>query len=339
MLHILFCILKIIGIILAVILGILLLLVCVVLFVPVCYKVQAEGSGSLDGIRAHGQVLWLLGLIRVIVDFKDRTLEYTIKIAWKKLGGRPKTVREREDKKEDEGQSEDQEPERIETFEKNEESEAFEETIKQSRQKPEEDGRISKETSGVQKEAEADVEEYLEEKQESDEKDYEKDKNKNSSAKKIKGKLAGIKAKITQIPAKFKCTTEKIYGKIKETSEKKDELTTFITTPAHINTLKKGKQEAIKLLRRMAPRKVTADIRYGFEDPSLTGRVLAGLGILYPFLGDQIQITPDFQEQVLEGNIRIEGRIYAVYLVMMAVKLLLSRDVRQTIKDVKKFKL
>ena len=108
---------------------------------------------------------------------------------------------------------------------------------------------------------------------------------------------------------------------------------------AHKNALVRGKKEIFKLLGRLSPKVLQADIHYGFEDPSLTGKVLAGFGILYPFLGDQVQITPDFQEKVLEGRLCVKGRIYVRHLVLMAVKLLLDRNVRQTIKDVRKFKL
>lgn len=344
MLHILFLIFKIIGIILAVILGILLLLVCIVLFVPICYKGEAEGTGNLDGIWAHGQIIWLFGLVKVIVDFKDRSLDYSIRIAWKKLGGRPETVGEIEEKKEDEEYSrkdeeynKDKETERLEAFEENEESEAFPKIPEQIHQKPEEADQASEKASGIQEETGTDVEEDAKGKQKSNE--NEKGKKRVSFIEKIKTRFSQLLAKIEQIPAKFKCTTEKIYDKIKETSEKKDKITALITDPSHVNALKKGMCEVMKLLRRIAPGTAVADVRYGFEDPSLTGRVLAGLGILYPFFGTHVQIKPDFQEKVLEGNVYVKGRIYVVYLAAMAVNMLLSRDVRQIIKDVKKFKL
>lgn len=344
MLHILFLFLKIIGIILAVILGILLLLVCIVLFVPICYKGEAEGTGNLDGIWAHGQIIWLFGLVKIIVDFKDRSLDYSIRIAWKKLGGRPETVGERKEKKEDEEYSKkdedynkDKEPEKLEAFEKNEESEALPKIPDQIHQKPEGSNQASEKASGIQEETGTDVEEDAKGKQKSNE--NEKGKKRISFIEKIKTRFSEISAKIEQIPVKFKCTTEKIYGKIKETSEKKDKITALITDPSHVNALKKGTCEVMKLLRRIAPGTVVADIHYGFEDPSLTGRVLAGLGILYPLLGRHVQIKPDFQETVLEGNVNIKGRIYAVFVAVMAVNMLLNRNVLQTIKDVKKFKL
>ena len=53
MIHILLLILKMIGVIIAVILGILVLLVCIVLFVPIRYKVGAACDGTISGVKAN----------------------------------------------------------------------------------------------------------------------------------------------------------------------------------------------------------------------------------------------------------------------------------------------
>ena len=71
MLHILFLILKIIGIILAVILGLLLLAICIVLFVPICYKADLHGSGNARELMVHAKVSWLFGLIKAVLDRKS----------------------------------------------------------------------------------------------------------------------------------------------------------------------------------------------------------------------------------------------------------------------------
>ncbi len=347
MLHILFLILKIIGIILAVILGILLLLACIVLFVPVCYKAEAKSEGTLEDVQVHGQISWLFGLIRAVVQLRGKTLDYSVRIAWKKLGARPESVQERRDKGEDEDEKREQEPETFKAAEASEEIEEPEgskepETLPENPEKihgkHERAVPLSEEKPGLEEEAPEDAAEGSEKEQEDDEREHEDRPQKLPFLKKIKHKISEAAARLRQLPGKFKCTTEKICGKIKETSGKKDKLTAFITEPSHVNTLKKGKNEVLKLLGRIAP-KVSADIHYGFEDPSLTGKILAFLGILYPFLGNNMQVTPDFQEKVLEGNLHVKGRIYVAHLAAAAVNLLLSKDVRRTIKDVKNFQL
>ena len=78
MLQILFLIIKIIGIILAVLLGLALLILLLVLFVPVRY--QAYGIRSSRECRAGGRVSWLLRLLCIPFSFQDGELEIKVKL-------------------------------------------------------------------------------------------------------------------------------------------------------------------------------------------------------------------------------------------------------------------
>lgn len=64
MIHILFMILKALGILLLVLLFLVLLIVCTVLFLPFCYRAQVlkEEEGCLR--KASGRVSWLSELSR-----------------------------------------------------------------------------------------------------------------------------------------------------------------------------------------------------------------------------------------------------------------------------------
>ena len=78
MLQILFLIIKIIGIILAVLLGLALLILLLVLFVPVRYR--AYGIRSSRECRAEGRVSWLLRLLCIPFSFQDGELEIKVKL-------------------------------------------------------------------------------------------------------------------------------------------------------------------------------------------------------------------------------------------------------------------
>ena len=78
MLQILFLIIKIIGIILAVLLGLALLILLLVLFVPVRY--QAYGIRSSRECRAGGRASWLLRLLCIPFSFQDGELEIKVKL-------------------------------------------------------------------------------------------------------------------------------------------------------------------------------------------------------------------------------------------------------------------
>lgn len=349
MLHILFVILKILGIILAVILGILLLLVCIVLFVPICYKGEAESAGTLEDIQAHVQAVWLFGLVKAAVDFRNKSPDFYIRIAWIKIGGRTESISE-EEESEHEGNKEyekcgEEHREALEKEEKERKASGSEKhrEIKEEHSKDYEGSaecaEIPKEESEVQKEIGEDVPKICEERTKRNKRPAKERRRKISLVEKLKEQFQKYVQKIRQAIEKFKCTIQELCGKIEKTSEKKDRLTAFITDKTHTAALGKGKKELMKFLGHLSPKAFQADIHYGFEDPSLTGKVLAGFGVLYPFLGDHARITPDFQEKVLEGSLRVKGRIYVMHVAALAVKLLFDSKVRRTIKDVRNFKL
>lgn len=323
MLHILLLILKILGIILAIILGLIVLIVCIVLFVPVCYRAEGEAEGSVSSLRIRGQISWLFGLVKIVVSLKGKEPDYYIKIAWKKLGEqkKQKTARKREEdnyeldsdiisgcETEIETSEKKSEKKNTETIRKNTSEDV--EKLEESKKIPEKEPTVSEQTG----------------KDEGEEVEKE-------------SKIQKIILKIKRITDNIKCTIKRFCDKIKEISEKKEHITEFVTDETHLHALAKTKKELFKLLRRILPAYIQSNIRFGFDDPSLTGRILAILGALYPFLGENVNVTPDFQEKVLEGDFRLKGRIYVVHPVLLALNLLLCKDVRKTIKDIKAFKL
>ena len=79
MLHIIVLILKILGIILAVLLGIIVLLLCIVLFVPVRYEISAEFPGKLENTTAKVRFSWFLHLIAGEAGYTEKDGEVVSK--------------------------------------------------------------------------------------------------------------------------------------------------------------------------------------------------------------------------------------------------------------------
>ena len=130
-----------------------------------------------------------------------------------------------------------------------------------------------------------------------------------------------------------------ISDKIKDLLQKKEKITDFLTEESHVCAFKKVKKALFVLLKRLKPKKINMKLHFGFDDPSVTGKVLAGLSIIYPFLGDTTEIIPDFENKILEGKVYLKGRIRLCHFIWMALKLLLSRGVRISYKDIRNFKL
>ena len=61
-------------------------------------------------------------------------------------------------------------------------------------------------------------------------------------------------------------------------------------------------------------------------------------GMLFPFLGENTVIVPDFENKVLEGSVHIEGKIHNFRMLAILWRLIKDRDVRKIIIDVKKLK-
>ena len=310
MLHILFLILKIIGIILAVILGLILLVICIVLFVPICYKADLHGSGNARELTVHAKVSWLFGLIKAVFALENGKTDLSVRIAWKKFGDSDPVEDKAEDRK-----SVMQEKQVIQGEEKQDDT----------------TNRITDKAVEDQTEKAEKSEQTAKTRPESTEKKQRKKKDRKEDS--------DSASKIEQSTEKIKCTYHKFCDKINEITEKKDKMSDFLTDETHKNAFLKLKNEAFHLLKKLKPKKIQGEITFGFEDPSLTGRLLAWISMIYPWIGEHTDITPDFEHRTLSGDLSIRGRLYVITPVVTAIRLILSKAVRRSFKDIRNFKL
>ena len=319
MLHILFLILKIIGIILAVILGLILLVICIVLFVPICYKADLHGSGNARELTVHAKESWLFGLIKAVFALENGKTDLSVRIAWKKFGDSDPV----EDKAED----------RVEEKPKPEKKAVMQEkqVIQGEEKQDDTTNRITDKAVEDQTEKAEKSEQSAKTRPESTEKKQRKKKDRKEDS--------DSASKIEQITEKIKCTYHKFCDKINEITEKKDKITDFLTDETHKNAFLKLKNEAFHLLKKLKPKKIQGEITFGFEDPSLTGRLLAWISMIYPWIGEHTDITPDFEHRTLSGDLSIRGRLYVITPVVTAIRLILSKAVRRSYKDIRNFKL
>lgn len=334
MLHILFLILKIIGIILAVILGILVLLICVVFFVPVSYQGSAKCDGTIESLCGILKVTWLFRLIQVNAKYENGNLRYSVQIAWKKITG-GKSLEKNEKKMEEEPGDKLSPSESVE-YQKDEKVVQESEEVQCSvEQKTEERTSISE-----RPEEEAETTDFpVEEPEEKLVEEEQQEKEKTSFIEKIRNKINGFKQKLINLCDKIKCTIKNICDKLKVLLEKKDKVMQFIKDKNHIKAFLKLKKEVFKLLKRLRPKEFAVKAKYGFEDPSLTGKVLAVLSMLYPFTEDHMEVIPDFENKILQGRLMVKGRIYVIYFICTVWNLVWCKHIRLLYKDIRNFKL
>ena len=299
MLHIVGLILRILGILLLGIIGLLLLLLCILLFVPVRYELKAEFPGELSSAKVRFRLAWLFHFLSARVHYEEQEFAWWLRVAWKKF---PKA--EEPDKETEEEPDIKKEPD--------------------AKQEPDE-----KETTDI------DIKEIPED---SSIKWTERENQENRKKEKKPSVYERLKRKIITIWQKIKYTFAKICGKIKDISKNisdtKEAIQIFLNDEVHRSAFRKVKKELIWIKRLLKPKIFQVRLNYGFEDPCLTGQILGLLGMVYPFVGDNMEIEPDFEQKVLKGDIHIKGRIRMIHLAVFAVKLFVHKETRKTIMEV-----
>lgn len=319
MLEIVFLILKIAGIIFVSVLGILIVVVCFALFVPVRYRGDFSAADTdvseKKAVSAKFRATWLLYLVRVYISYEE-TARVRVKLLFftlmdtakeKKAKRRKKEREKKEDRTEEDAESTPKEDAESTPEEKEENTESAPEENTESI--PEE----KRENGAEQQESEDDG---------TDEKERRPKKEKKN-----------IKTIISNILQTIRDFCDKLKG-IKEKAEKIEEL--WISDHMAKSRSLLGRQLAC-LLRHTKPKKLEGYIRFGFDDPSTTGYAMAVYGILYPIWSPKLDLYPDFEKQVLDCHILIKGKIRVWHFVRAALRLILSKDVRRVIKDIRKF--
>ena len=142
--------------------------------------------------------------------------------------------------------------------------------------------------------------------------------------------------KVAAVLEKIEYTFDRMCAKIELLSAKAEIVTEFLSDDVHQSAFLKCLAELKKLLFRLRPKQCRGMIRFGFEDPSLTGKVLAGASMLYPYWGEHVYCCPDFEEKVLEGEVSVKGSLRILPAAVMGWNLLWSRNVRRTVLDAKR---
>lgn len=308
MLHILWLIIKFILIILGIAGALLLSVLLLLLFCPVRYLIQGSKpeEGGMSGLKGQVRVSWLFRGItfRFFYENKETKTDFRIfGISAGKFRRRKKKAPEKsarsEEKISDENISTEKELPSLEKLPSVTETKEKTEMLK------------------IQEKAAKEKEEKREEIQESE------------PEKKKPGLLKGFMEKIKSIPAKIR----KIRLTIKRTCVKIEWWKGFFSNPRIKEAISFCWKDIKKLIRHILPVKVEGNVTFGFEDPSITGRIVALLGMSIPFHKNRIQVMPLFQtdRNILEGNIKMKGRIYGVVLVKTAAEIYFNKNVKYMI--------
>lgn len=90
-----------------------------------------------------------------------------------------------------------------------------------------------------------------------------------------------------------------------------------------------------RIIRKIAPRKFSVNLHLGFEDPATMGQVLAVWGMLYPVHMGAVDIQPEFDQTVLEGDFSFRGRVSVFVFVHAGCILFFNKDLKRLIRSLR----
>lgn len=323
MIHILFMILKALGILLLVLLFLVLLIVCTVLFLPFCYRAQVlKEEEGFACVKASGRVSWLFGAVALTASYEEQKPEAQILLfgasleTWKR---RLKKIRRGEAS--------------VPRTEENETENALEAEKTAEQKAPDQKEKQQKVTA----------------QKEQPEQEQEPDAPKKSILERFFGRIEYLPEKLLNLASRLLQTAfrllelpfrllEKLEQKIqagRRLKRKWESVKKFFRSKMFREALLHAKKEVLYFLKKAAPKKVTGTVRFGFNDPALTGETLGILGMIYGKLPKALSIQPDFEQEILQGDVRMKGSFQAVTAAGIALRLFRDQNLRKTIRHFK----
>lgn len=290
-------ILSIIGILLLALLGLALLLLLLALFFPVTYRV--EGEKSPDSLRLSAKADWLLGVLRVRYAYPEPG-KVTVKLLWK-------TLLDMSPGKGDDAEEGAAGSEPARGASSDAEAEAGSEPARE----------VSSDA-----EAEAGSEQARE---------ASSDAEAETGTEPPQTFFSRIFEKIKKI----KYTILEIYDRIKEIWENISYYIALLQDENTAGLWSHVKMRTGKVLKNIRPRRIRANVTFGTGAPDTTGYVFGVYGMLSPFLGSRVCVTPDFTQAILEGDFDVSGHITVWTCAWNALRLLLDKKLHLFLKKMK----
>ena len=357
MLYVLLVLLKIIGILLALVIG----LIILILAAPVRYSFRFHMDENMPP-GGQVKVTWLFCILYMKASYIDKIFDYRVRIFGYQIMGnqkeflekkqkkkeqkqkakkekeekqKQKEKREKEEKQRQEEKGESREPEELRTLSLPEEEKAGEDAVGQP--------------SGEATTAEAEVQEADDGAAEADvrkadasmaEADILKEEAGAAEADILKGDAGAAEAKKTgagkrkRTSAKAKDKNIRRDGRLASLRKKIEGLKAVWKEYNGKQLLDFAKTTIIKIMKHVLPRKISGYIRFGFDDPAVTGIVTGAAALFYPKYQNSFSLEPDFQRQCFSANCRGRGRIHLGFFVYIGITALLNRDVRNLIKKI-----
>lgn len=258
---------------------------------------RVDGMKSSETMKVAARVKWLFGFVRVIFEYPDPA-EPKIKILFFTLGNRKKKQNSRKKK------TKNTEPAPSDSAEKDE-AEVPEGSVVNDTQAEQPQPVSAAETAEIAPAENTDSDPVNDHKKEKE------------------------KKKEQKIP-------------VSERLEKlKEEAAFFISLWEQDSTkafVKELLGRLLKILKKFFPRSVKGKIHFGAASPDITGYAMAAYSVGRTMFPKKLKLSfePEFNEEILEGELHIKGHITVIVLVWNGLKIILDRRLHRLLKELKK---
>lgn len=305
MLHVLFILLKILGILLLLLVGVLLL----VLLAPLRYSFKLEKEEQVSP-EFSVRVTWLCWLFYFKASYIEKVFDYRIRILGHQIAGNQKEFLKKQKKKAEKAQ----EKRRKEKENRKKESQKKEKKLPVT---------ISEEKVSVTEKPEEDLL-----KEQESEGSYSGESVTDAASHKELPTEKQVKEKTDNSSKRKGSFFKKGKARIKSLKDAKSNLDQFPWR----EWLELGKDIVIRFFKHVLPQKLRGTITFGCSDPADTGYVTGIAAVFYPKYGESFSLYPDFERKVFTAQCEGKGRIRLGYILVLVVSILREKSVRTMIK-------
>jgi hypothetical protein len=332
MLHILFLILKTIGIVIGIAAGIVLLLLLVVLLVPVRYEIRADSQPEFT-LKVH--VHYLLQLLGVRFEQTKDGNRFDLRILWFHPFKKGKESSEKEES------SKEGAPE-----------ESFAEMKTRENAPPDgkDKGEVPDEPDSDKKKADAPAapEKPGDKKKQpavqpaAHQKDVQKDckGDRKDEQKMEKEQKAPVEEPVRNKAQRKVDDRSGVFGRLAKLKEKKEQILEYIQKEENIRSKELILDVLKKLLFHILPRSLRGDITFAMQDPAATGMATGVVSLCPAAYEKGMHICPDFtsDRMYFEGTVSAKGRIRCGTVFVQIIRLALDENIRTQVLKLRRKK-
>lgn len=134
--------------------------------------------------------------------------------------------------------------------------------------------------------------------------------------------------RIKNLITKIKEFIKSLINSVKNIINKVESFIEFITDENVITAFTNHKGRIFKILTHLGPKKSDLVLKFGFEDPSTVGYILALISPFYSLYGNWLKLEPYFDEKIFNIKGNVKGRAYIYYLLWHFIRVYFNKNVK-----------